>query len=106
MGVCLAWPTTQFEAVNVDIHRLSDTRTEWPSPQLSPMARLWSSVIEPPLQKLGMVKERIDHWSVSERRFNALVSATLKERESGELFAIGTYHMPCVFYAPMVMSSK
>jgi len=110
MGVCLAWPTVQFEAVHVDISRLSDTRNEWPiEPELNPIARVWTgvqSIMQPPLRKLGLIQETIDHWSMSERRFNALITATLKERESGRVFAIGNYHMPCAFYAPMVMSSK
>jgi 2',5'-phosphodiesterase len=109
MGVCLAWPVETMEAVHVDISRLSDKRQGgWPDRDERPsgLASLWSSVLKAlPLKQLGLEgKEVIEHWDFSERRFNILVSAVLREKASGKAFCIGNYHMPCAYYAPMVMS--
>jgi 2',5'-phosphodiesterase len=109
MGVCLAWPVETMEVVKVDISRLSDKRQGgWPKRDEKPstLGRLWKSVYETlPLKQLGLAgKEVIDHWDMSERRFNVLVTAVLREKESGNTFCIGNYHMPCAYYAPMVMT--
>lgn len=99
MGVALAWPTSSFEALKVDICRLSDT-TEWPPrDELSFFDKVVSTLqtkIEHPVRKIfGMErKEVIDHWDLSEKRFNVMVSAVLKEKTSQKSFVIGTYHMP------------
>jgi 2',5'-phosphodiesterase len=110
MGVCLAWPQDSFVVEDVDISRIADKREGgWPVNEEPPLLqKVWSKLqtaLDKPLRKLGLVSgEDIDHWDMSERRFNVLVSATLKEKASGQSFCIGTYHMPCAFYAPMVMT--
>lgn len=45
-----------------------------------------------------------DHWEISQWRKNMLLFAKLMDKESGRSFGISSYHMPCVFYAPMVMN--
>ena len=45
-----------------------------------------------------------DHWDIAESRRNQIVFAKLMDMESKRVFGIATYHMPCVFYAPMVMN--
>jgi 2',5'-phosphodiesterase len=111
MGVALAWPTDTLEAVDVDISRLSDKRVGgWPErDEKKFFTELWGNVqstLGTPLRFLGFKgeREKEDHWSISERRFNVLLTATLRDKESGQAFCIGTYHMPCCFYAPMVMA--
>ena len=43
-------------------------------------------------------------WEAAKRRKNVMIFAKLAERASGTTFAIATYHMPCVFYNPPVMT--
>ena len=110
MGVGLAYPIDAFETMNVDISRLADKRVDgWPvEPEPSTSTKVWNSVSslwKVPLKAVGFDsnKDR-DHWEISENRFNILLTATLKDRKSGQAFCIANYHMPCCFYAPMVMS--
>jgi len=45
-----------------------------------------------------------DHWAVAQNRMNVMLTATLREKESGQSFLVSTYHMPCAYYAPMIMT--
>jgi len=61
-------------------------------------------------------KDPIDHWHMSENRQNILLSVCLRERGGndgsnaanddggGQTFCLSNYHMPCAFFAPMVMN--
>ena len=121
MGVALAWPTASFETLHVDISRLSDTREDgWPreDPEDEEEAKAAKKNAKPcfsllswllPSTKNSSDKSMdeappINPWEYSERRFNVLLTATLKEKESGNMFCVGNYHMPCAFYAPPVMT--
>jgi len=110
MGVALAYPMETFETIDVDISRLSDKRVGgWPiAPEESLTTKLVSTVNSIwtfPLRKVGLWgAPPEDHWSMSKRRFNVLVAATLRDRKSNQKFVVGTYHMPCAFYAPMAMT--
>ena len=110
MGVAIAFPTGAFETVDVDISRLSDKRVGgWP---VAPPQTLIESIIATvkpfwttPLGYLGLWKKpKEDHWSMSSKRSNVLVTATLRDKKSGKAFCIGNYHMPCAFYMPMAMT--
>lgn len=61
---------------------------------------------EPYMVKLlkGSDSENTDHWKMSQRRKNMLVFARLKDKRTGKNFCVSTYHMPCAFFAPMVMN--
>lgn len=111
MGVALAWPTDTFEATNVDISKLADKRLGgWPKPEEKTLlSGLWDTFnhwMDRPMRFLGLKsgEDPIDHWDKSQWRSNVLVSATLREKKSGQSFCIGTYHMPCAYYAPMIMT--
>jgi mRNA deadenylase 3'-5' endonuclease subunit Ccr4 len=110
MGVALAYPVGAFETIDVDISRLSDKRVGgWPvEPGKTAVEALVStitSVVSVPLKLAGFIKEpKEDHWAMSERRYNVLITATLRDKESGRSFSIGNYHMPCAYYMPMAMT--
>ena len=112
MGVCLAWPTSTFEALDVDICRLADTREGgWPRREqtnfVSDLVKGVSSFLDNTMKQFGLKdnkEEPPDHWSLSEWRFNTLLTATLREKASGQAFAVGNYHMPCAYYCPMAMT--
>lgn len=56
------------------------------------------------LRLLPDPKSITDHWAVSQNRFNVLVTVKLQEKETQKAVCIGNYHMPCAYYAPMVMT--
>jgi hypothetical protein len=116
MGVCTAWPTADYEVLDVDICRLADTREEgWPKWEKKSfvdgvVARV-SGLWEGAMAQVGFKKNRQsdqetppDHWTLSQRRFNVLVTTTLRDKKSGVAFSIGNYHMPCAYYCPMAMT--
>lgn len=110
MGVGVAYPTSLYETVDVDISRLADKRKGgWPKePEPSTAGKLWNagvSLVKYPLQTVGVLSTPDEnHWTISENRFNILVTATLKHKPSGKSFLVSNYHMPCCYYAPMVMT--
>jgi 2',5'-phosphodiesterase len=110
MGVAIAWPTASMEVLDVNISRLSDTRPEgWPRPpEEDGLDKVWKnlkSLVKIPLQKAGLIgRPPLEPWSYSENRSNVLLTVKLKDQESGLSFCLGNYHMPCAFFAPMVMT--
>jgi 2',5'-phosphodiesterase len=105
MGVLTAYPSNELETISVDICRLADTVETWPvEPAESMLTRWIRAIMLPPLKYLGLYKEAPEsHWSIAQRRANVLVTSVLKEKQTNQVFAVGNYHMPCCFYAPMVM---
>jgi 2',5'-phosphodiesterase len=119
MGVAMAWPTACFETVDVKIDRLSDTRQDgWPKEDPEDVEvhnnlktnnnnnnqdcfSLFAWLF-PKKQKPKQEKPPIDPWEYSERRFNVLLTATLREKNTNAKFCVATYHMPCAFFAPQV----
>lgn len=110
MGIAVAYPIQDFETVDVDISRLADKRVGgWPR---APDPTLTDSVLATlkpfwsvPLGMVGLYKKpKEDHWSMSQRRFNILLTTTLRDKQSGLTFCVGNYHMPCAFYMPMAMT--
>lgn len=120
MGVAIAFPQNAYEVEDVDIARLSDFKEDgWPKlPEeagggffqtllRSGVDTVKKFVVRPVRFALRIPPEKIvDHWKISENRHNILITCCLKEKdkESGKSFIISNYHMPCVFYAPMVMN--
>lgn len=110
MGVAVAWPTALMKVTDVDISRLSDKREGgWPvAPKQGLLEGLSSSMkdwIRPKLEKLGILsRPPVEPWSMSENRFNILLTIKLEDKDSGRAFALANYHMPCAFYAPKVMT--
>jgi mRNA deadenylase 3'-5' endonuclease subunit Ccr4 len=107
MGVAVAYPNQVFETIDMDIARLADKRIGgWPvAPEEE--GGLWKglqSLWKIPKKLIGWQESAKDHWEFSETRFNILVTATLRDKTSGKTFCIGNYHMPCAYYAPMVMT--
>jgi 2',5'-phosphodiesterase len=106
MGILTAYPVAELENVSVDICRLSDTVDVWPpdEPPESSFRKWMRALVTPALNLLGLYKEAPEsHWSIAQRRANVMVTTVLKDKQSKQSFAIGNYHMPCCYYAPMVM---
>ena len=105
MGVGLAWPTEDYEAAQVDIKRLVDSRRWPPSPKPNGLA--WASrqvstflagVGRRGLHWVGVATEApYDPWAEAQRRSNELIFARLCRRQDGAAFCVATYHMPCLY---------
>ena len=122
MGVAIAFPTAAFHVLDVDIARLADQREGgWPRPPPEPernavskFARKLSGVAATTTKSfLGWVGLSTDKdprwpppdaWTMSENRFNQLVTVQLQDKTTHKAFAVGNYHMPCAFYKPAVMT--
>lgn len=100
MGILTAWPTRAFDVMNVDINRLSDTAEAWPDKQPEGWwSRAYQSFLAPPLQFVGLSKEKKkeeSHWEMAKYKKNVVLVAKLKDKISGREFCIGNYHMPYV----------
>lgn len=126
MGILTAVPTSTIEIHDVDIVRLSDT---YPWPNEEQPSSLWETYVTKPLAWLTggwMVSNQQppqeSPWSMAKRRFNVCITTTLKFRDSkptttesttsttttennnNALFCVANYHMPCCYYAPIVMT--
>lgn len=134
MGVGLAFSLDQYEALDIDVSRLSDQRLGgWPKPpevanrgligsayDLLVKDIIGSFVLKPTKKLITMGnkmvgkpprRDAIDPWEMSQNRFNIMLFARLRERSppnapnpSPKTFCLSTYHMPCAFFAPMVMN--
>lgn len=120
MGVGIAFKTSSFDVLGVDISRLSDKREGgWPrkpkEPKRNVVTRfainLYGFAATTTKNFLGLVGlydaprwPPQDAWSMAENRFNQLVTVKLQDKATQKSFAIGNYHMPCAFYKPAVMT--
>ncbi|CAM9752741.1 unnamed protein product, partial [Phaeothamnion confervicola] len=141
MGVGLAWPVASFEALDIAITRVADTKAWGKQPPPSPesasasVLAVGSSLLLAPLRRAAGAAATLLRWSglqgllpapakserpldepyeSSRRRMNQLVFARLRLRQHGEsagcsgrggrVVCVGTYHMPCVFFNPPVMT--
>lgn len=55
-------------------------------------------------REIATGKPFADPWPASRRRLNTAVSARVRDREGGARLAVTTYHMPCLFLQPQVMT--
>jgi mRNA deadenylase 3'-5' endonuclease subunit Ccr4 len=123
MGVGIAFPTENWKVLEVDISRLADKREAgWPrEPKDESLFTRFRNQILGRAKKLlellrflpnpksitdhWAVSQNIaDHWAISQNRFNVLVTIKLQDKKSQKSFCVGNYHMPCLYYAPMVMT--
>lgn len=118
MGVLLAWPVNGFDAVDVDIARVSDTRPNgWPvnkdpppgmiSKLVSSSLQIVQTILTAPLQKIGWIPGPTgdaEPWDYAQKRMNVLLTAVLRDKESGVKFCISNYHMPCSFWDGRIMT--
>ena len=98
MGSAIAFPTTRFTAEEVEVVRVADTKS-WPKrPKPTMFGKLSTAV-----QDLFFgPKRNEDHYDLARNRQNTMVLCKLKCRTSGKKICVGTYHMPCMFWAPKV----
>eukprot|EP00532_Pseudo-nitzschia_australis_P004891 CAMPEP_0168192482 /NCGR_PEP_ID=MMETSP0139_2-20121125/18071_1 /TAXON_ID=44445 /ORGANISM="Pseudo-nitzschia australis, Strain 10249 10 AB" /LENGTH=391 /DNA_ID=CAMNT_0008115723 /DNA_START=234 /DNA_END=1409 /DNA_ORIENTATION=- len=121
MGVAVAFKTADYKVIDVDVSRLADKREEgWPrkpnDKDRNSVARFASNLYgfgttttRSFLALFGLMDAKPkyppqDAWDMAQNRFNQLVTVTLECKTTQKKFAVGCYHMPCAYYAPMVMT--
>lgn len=114
MGCFIAYPA-EFNLITSDISVVSETK-KWPKPittnsvfpaflgsLTSTLLQFWPFHLRP-----GLVAVRPSYdeppWAVAKARANTLIFLRLQCLTSKVVFCIGTYHMPCVFKVPQVMT--
>ncbi len=102
MGVGIAWPLDRYEVIDIDITRLSETRKWVKKPQIE---RIKEDITKFFVTQLKLDKRKYaDPLKEAKRRFNRLVFVRIKDKQENDNFCVATYHMPCAFYAPKVMT--
>lgn len=109
MGVGIAVPLTKYDIQEIDITTIADTKKSPPKSKRSGFPLLLESKILNPLQSIakafGLWKPPLDVWKESLKKQNQMVCVRLAPKEkAGSNFVVGTYHMPCMFRLPQVMS--
>ncbi|GMH74739.1 hypothetical protein TrLO_g3369 [Triparma laevis f. longispina] len=109
MGVCLAYPRDKYRLKNVWNENLADTE-KWPKREKVERGVV-GKVAGWPFQTLlnifNLQKKRSnneDAFDASKRRSNILITAQLEDIKTKDIFNVGTYHMPCAFRTPQVMT--
>ncbi len=103
MGVSIAFPLGKYQILEAKIERLSDRR-DWP--KLSPVKMAGRNLLQAlvSLWKKKLAKKLEHPIAHAKRRMNQFIFLRLRDKETKEEFAVATYHMPCVYYAPQVMT--
>eukprot|EP00240_Pyramimonas_obovata_P003883 CAMPEP_0118938880 /NCGR_PEP_ID=MMETSP1169-20130426/27320_1 /TAXON_ID=36882 /ORGANISM="Pyramimonas obovata, Strain CCMP722" /LENGTH=374 /DNA_ID=CAMNT_0006882977 /DNA_START=262 /DNA_END=1386 /DNA_ORIENTATION=+ len=118
MGVGIAFPVSKYRAEKMKLARLSDFRRDWPRPPRpnalqkalkavsSPAVGLWRLGTKSVRGLLNLPRpdQKVDEWQYSMRRFNSIATVKLQCDATGSVFSVSTYHMPCAFWAPKVMT--
>lgn len=111
MGVGLAIPLNSYEIVKVDCKRVGDTiwlprapRKHWIVAFFFGWMMLFVNLFTDLLIKYKLKKKPHDLWQHVKDRWNNLTSVKVRSRKSGETFWVSTYHMPCAFNNPDMMT--
>jgi mRNA deadenylase 3'-5' endonuclease subunit Ccr4 len=115
MGCGVAFPMETYTAEDVEVVRVSDTKP-WPraakqTPSL--LSKVSGTVLSALVWPFGSgwlsggKKKEDNHWDLARARVNTMVMLRLSPKNpklSGQQsVCVGTYHMPCMFWAPKVM---
>eukprot|EP00933_Yihiella_yeosuensis_P049399 TRINITY_DN4626_c0_g1_i2.p1 TRINITY_DN4626_c0_g1~~TRINITY_DN4626_c0_g1_i2.p1 ORF type:complete len:582 (-),score=80.72 TRINITY_DN4626_c0_g1_i2:69-1814(-) len=126
MGVGIAFPSRKFELQSASIQRISEAKNWAPQQRTSPPKEGGSGLLSTLLDFAGyfgspnLLKNKVDGdddemqnqvqakediWIYSRKRQNTMVAIKLRPKKgSGKVFTVATYHMPCVYWLPEVMT--
>ena len=105
MGIALAVPLDKYEVCKVDISRCSDT-VRLPKEKVEE-GILRKIFIDAPLslyRKATGKRPPQSDWQLARGRFNTIMYAALRCKNTGVEFGVANYHMPCMFRNPKVMT--
>jgi len=107
MGIMIAWPTRQYETVDVEISRVSDTAPAGTWPKATPQAASHPHGMftrHGMKQILGCNPPSFDEaaddfeWKLAKDRMNEALFVRLRPRDDPrQSFVVSSYHMPCLF---------
>ena len=110
MGVAIAYPRQHYTLNGCEISRIADrlSRPRLEAGALQPAGPLtgwfgWmkSFFVSEPTAKWEAPN---DPWEISCGRYNTAIWTLFQAKETQEEFAVATYHMPCAFWCPPVMT--
>jgi exonuclease III len=109
MGVGVAWRTARLACEDVTLTRIADSlpRQRRPAPPKGlSLLRARAAALLTRVSSLLVTpsKKAEDEWASSRSKFNALAFARLRDVKTGAAFCVASYHMPCAYYAPKVMT--
>lgn len=111
MGVGIAIPLDKYQIDEVSTTRVADTKKMPRQPKLHAVIAFLQAYILTPIvafiTKIGILKKVFKPFEDALYRHNQMLSVRLKPLSgfnSGQSFVVGTYHMPCMFNYPAVMS--
>jgi len=103
MGVSVAFPISEYDITNTSMDRVSNFKA-WPrAPKPGALSRFGSAIVGV-YRKIRGRRPPIDPWNDAMKRHNCLVYVRLVHKVSGKPFHLATYHMPCQFRVPSVMT--
>ena len=109
MGVLLAVPMRKYDLKRADVRRLSDA-AKWPRKPKDPEPGFVRKFVVNPLVRVWRAARDVkyyeaqDDWELAKGRFNSIVYANCVDKETVVSFGVSTYHMPCMFRNPKVMT--
>ena len=109
MGVMLAVPMDVYELARADVRRLADYG-KWPRKPKSAEPGLVRRYVVNPIVRMWRAMRDVryyapqDDWELAKGRMNTIVYACVTHRETGAKVGVATYHMPCMFRNPKVMT--
>ena len=112
MGVAVAVPSSSYDIMKVDITTIGDTkrlpRKAAPSSLAAKFVAFVQDIVLKIARVLGIWKPQPSAWKQSLDKANQMISLRLKPKSNGDdegkPFVVGTYHMPCNFKVPPVMT--
>jgi mRNA deadenylase 3'-5' endonuclease subunit Ccr4 len=104
MGVAVAVPTSEYDIVDVDVTRVSDTKRMQRKPKPGYFQTIFNTVskfLNTLALQIGLRKPAFDFWDNVLYRTNQMICVRLKGKGvQDKPFVVGTYHMPCMFRNP------
>lgn len=108
MGICIAYPRNRYQLKASDVFCVTDTKVGgWKDPsakkdttQPGRWTRMWLSLLS--WLNLSPKREKESLWDTAKSRNNTVIC--LRLANNTKEFMVATYHMPCIFWEPAVMS--
>jgi len=111
MGVGIAVPTNEYEIVEMVNKRVADTmwmprvpKPHWLLDMIYKLIGFFTNFIFQWALYFNLTKKPYDLWWSVFSRWNILSSIKLRHKASEEEFWVSTYHMPCAFNNPDMMT--
>lgn len=104
MGVGIAYPYNIYSSSNTKIIEVGNALPRIYRPQSTIIKKIFSWMLAPlTFIKNKLIKVKTNPWDAAQKKYNTLVMTTLTN-EQNEQTVIGTYHMPCIFWEPQIMT--